>query len=69
MYYCNMSTNMTIREYNERMYCISTLMEFFPKSKNGTAPTPLTHEEFKMAIEQGLSPAIRGEMFGMKNSC
>jgi hypothetical protein len=43
-------------------------MEFFPKRKNGTAPTPLTHEEFMMAIEQGLSPAICVEMLGMKNT-
>jgi hypothetical protein len=41
---------------------------FFPKRKNGTAPTPLTHEEFKMALEQGLSPAICVEMFGMENT-
>jgi hypothetical protein len=59
---------MTVRGYYERMYCISTLMEFFPKRKNGTAPTPLTHDEFKMAIEQGLSPAICVEMFGMENT-
>jgi hypothetical protein len=63
-----MSTNMTVREYYERMCRISTLMECFPERKNGTAPTPLTHEEFKMAIEQCLSPAIRVEMFGMKNT-
>jgi hypothetical protein len=71
MYNCKMSTSMMVREYYERMYRISTLMEFFAKSKNGTVPTPLvfiTHEEFKMAIEQGLSPAIRVEMFGMENT-
>jgi hypothetical protein len=68
MYNCKMSSNMTVREYYERMYRISTLMEFFPKRKIGTAPTPLTHEEFKMAIEQGLSPAICVEMFGMENT-
>jgi hypothetical protein len=63
-----MSTNMTVREYYECMYRISTLMEFFPKRQNGTAPTPLTHEECKMAIEQGLYPAICVEMFGMENT-
>jgi hypothetical protein len=67
MYNCKMSTNMTVREYYECMYRISTHMEFLSKSKNGPAPTPLTHEEFKMAIEQGLSPSIRVEMFGMEN--
>jgi hypothetical protein len=43
-------------------------MEFFPKSKNGTAPTPINHEELKMAIEQDLLPAICAEMFGMENT-
>jgi hypothetical protein len=59
---------MMVREYYECMYRMSTLMEFLPKRSNGTAPTLLTHEEFKMAIEQGLSPAIRVEMFGMENT-
>jgi hypothetical protein len=63
-----MSTNMTVREYYKRMYCISTLMEFVPKRKNGTSPTSLNHGEFKMAIEQALSPAICVEMFGMENT-
>jgi hypothetical protein len=43
-------------------------MGFFPNGKNGTAPTTLTHEEYKMAIEQGLSPAICVDMFGMENT-
>jgi hypothetical protein len=43
-------------------------LEFFCKRKNGTAPTPLTNEKFKMAIERGLSPAICVEMFGMENT-
>jgi hypothetical protein len=68
MYNCKMSCIMTVRKYYERMYRISTLMEFLPKRKNGTAPTPLTHEECKMAIEQGLSPAIHVEMFGMEST-
>jgi hypothetical protein len=68
MYNWKMSSDMTVREYYERMYRISTLMEFVPKRKNGTAPTLLTHEEFKMAIEQGLSPAICVEMFGAENT-
>jgi hypothetical protein len=59
---------MTVREYYEHIYRISTLMEFFPKRKNGTAPTSIIHKEFKMAIEQGLSPAICVQMFGMENT-
>jgi hypothetical protein len=59
---------MTVREYYERMYHISTLVEFFPKHENGTAPISLAHEEFKMAIEQCLSPAICVEMFGMEDT-
>jgi hypothetical protein len=43
-------------------------MEFVPKRKNGTSPTSLNHGEFKMAIEQALSPAICVEMFGMENT-
>jgi hypothetical protein len=37
------------------------------KHKNGTTPTSLAHEEFIMASEQGMSPAICVEMFGMEN--
>jgi hypothetical protein len=67
---CKMSSNMTVCEYYEHMYCTSKLMEFSPKRKNGlpTAPTPLAHEEFKMAIEQGLSSTICAEMFRMENT-
>jgi hypothetical protein len=64
MHNCKTSSNMMVCEYYERMYRISTLKEFVPKCKIGT---PLNHEEFKMAIEQGLSPAICVEIFGMEN--
>jgi hypothetical protein len=65
---CKMSSNTMVREYYQRMYGISTLIEFFPKCKNGTAPISLNHEEFRMAIEQGLSLAICVEMFGMEST-
>ena len=50
------------------MYHMFTLVEYFPKRKNGQSSTPFVKKEFKMAIEEELLPGLWLKVLGTEST-